>query len=88
MQRKQASTIFIARNQMLKVKTNHKNKYKNNVECRTCGLINETQNHVLDGCLKLLKANRPHPRDYPQMPNDYRHTDNHLRLVMVVVAHC
>ncbi len=35
-----------------------------------------------------LKADRPHPHDYPQTPTDYRHTDNHLRLVMVVVALC
>ena len=31
-----------------------------------------------------LKADRPHPRNYPQMSTDYRHTDNHLRPVMVV----
>ncbi len=30
-----------------------------------------------------LKADRPHPRDYPQMPTNYRHTDNHLRLVIM-----
>ncbi len=36
----------------------------------------------------ILKADRLHPRNYPQMPTHYRHTDNHLRLVMVVVAHC
>ncbi len=35
-----------------------------------------------------LKANRLNLRDYPQTPTDYRHTDNHLRLVIVVVAHC
>ena len=35
-----------------------------------------------------LKANRPHPRDYPQTPTGYRHTDNHLGLVMVVVTRC
>ena len=29
-----------------------------------------------------LKADRPHPRNYPHTPTDYRHTDNHLRLVM------
>ncbi len=23
-----------------------------------------------------LKADRPHPRDYPHTPTDYRHTDN------------
>ncbi len=53
MPRKQASTIFKARSRMLKVKTNYKNKYKNNLKCRACGLIDETQNHVLDECLKL-----------------------------------
>ena len=39
-------------------------------------------------CMTLLKADRPHPRNYPPTPNDYRHTDNHLRLVMVVVVLC
>ncbi len=28
-----------------------------------------------------LKADRPHPRDYPPMPPDYRHTDKTLGLV-------
>ena len=28
-----------------------------------------------------LKADRLHPRDYPHTPNNYRHTDKHLRLV-------
>ncbi len=36
----------------------------------------------------LLKADRPHWRDYQQTPTDYRHTDNHFRLVLVVVALC
>ncbi len=31
-----------------------------------------------------LKADRPHPRNYPHTATDYRHTDKHLRLVMVV----
>ncbi len=35
-----------------------------------------------------LKADRPHPRNYPHTPTDYRHTDNHLRLLTVVVAPC
>ncbi len=35
-----------------------------------------------------LKADRAHPCDYPQTLTDYRHTDNYLRLVMVVVALC
>ncbi len=38
--------------------------------------------------MDITKADRPHPRNYPQTPTDCRHTDNHLRLVMVVVAHC
>ncbi len=33
-----------------------------------------------------LKADRPPTRNYPHMPTDYRHTDNHLRLVMVLIA--
>ncbi len=28
---------------------------------------------------KKIKADRPHPHDYPQRSADYRHTDNHLR---------
>ncbi len=37
------------------------------------------------GCfVQELKADGPHPRDYTQTPTDYRHTYNHLRLVMVV----
>ena len=35
-----------------------------------------------------LKADQPHPCDYPQMPTDCRHTDNDLGLVIVVVALC
>ncbi len=35
-----------------------------------------------------LKADRPHLGDDPQTTTDYRHTDNHLRFVMVVVALC
>ena len=35
-----------------------------------------------------LKADRLHPRDYPHMPTEYRHTDKHLRLVMTLNAHC
>ncbi len=27
-----------------------------------------------------LKADRPHPHNYPPTPTDYRHTDKHLRL--------
>ncbi len=33
-----------------------------------------------------LKADRPHPHNYPPTPTDYRHTDKHLRLVMPLIA--
>ena len=33
-----------------------------------------------------LKADQPHPRDYPHTPTNYRHTDKHLRLVMTPIA--
>ena len=33
-----------------------------------------------------LKADRPHPCNYPHTPTDCRHTDNRLRPVVVVVA--
>ncbi len=36
----------------------------------------------------LIKADRLHPRNYLHTPTNYRHTDNYLRLVMVVVAPC
>ena len=35
-----------------------------------------------------LKADRPHPYNYLHTPTNYRHTDNHPRPVMVVVALC
>ena len=40
--------------------------------------------HIMPG----LKADWQHPRNYPPTPTDYRHTDNHLRMEMVVVALC
>ncbi len=33
-----------------------------------------------------IKANRLHPHHYPYMPPDYRHTDQHLKLVMTLIA--
>ena len=33
-----------------------------------------------------LKADWPHPRNYPHKPTDNRHTDKHLRLVMVLIV--
>ncbi len=35
-----------------------------------------------------LKADRPHPRNYPHTPTNYRHTDKHLTLVMTPNALC
>ncbi len=35
-----------------------------------------------------LKADRPHPRNYPHMQTNYRHTDKHPRLVMTLNALC
>ncbi len=32
-----------------------------------------------------LKADRLHPCNYPHMPTDYRHTDKHLRLVLLLL---
>ena len=34
------------------------------------------------GLTLKLKADRPHLRNYPHVPTDYRHTDKHLRLVI------
>ena len=46
------------------------------------------RNSMLNSCLytKKLKADRPHPHNYLPTHTDYRHSDNHLRLIMVVVA--
>ena len=32
-----------------------------------------------------LKADLPHPHDYPHMLTDYRYTDKHLRLVRLLL---
>ncbi len=34
----------------------------------------------------ILKADRPHPRYYPHTPTDDRHTYQHLRLAMALIA--
>ncbi len=39
-------------------------------------------------CILISKANWLHPCNYLHKPTDYRHTDNHVRLIMVVVALC
>ena len=36
----------------------------------------------------ILKANRPHPRNYQHMPTDYIHIAKYLRLVMTLIALC
>ena len=38
---------------MLDVKTNFKNRHKNNLRCRLCKLDEETQAHVLQYCPEL-----------------------------------
>ncbi len=36
-----------------------------------------------------LKADRPHPCDYPHTPTNYRQADKHLRLVITpIVLYC
>lgn len=47
--REQTSIIFKARNRMIDVKDNYKNKYSDNV-CRLCKQTAETQRHVLEEC--------------------------------------
>ena len=37
---------------------------------------------------KKLKADQPHPRNYPRTPTDYRHIDKHLRLLMTTINYC
>ena len=43
-----------------------------------CTLENKIKDYL------ILKADRPHLRDYPQMPTDYRHTDNHLSIISLL----
>ncbi len=37
--------------------------------------------------MNKIKADRPHPRNYPHTPTGYRHTDKQVRLVMALIAH-
>ena len=48
----QVSTIFKARTRMLDIKNNFRGKY-NNITCRGCGEVNETQEHVLNECKSI-----------------------------------
>ena len=45
-----------------------------------------SSNNVENNYIKKLKADRPHPRNFPHMPTGYRPTDKHLRLVMTPIA--
>ncbi len=55
--RKQASMIFKTRTRMIEAKNNFRNKHKNNMMCRACGLETETQQHILEQCTKLHQNN-------------------------------
>ncbi len=52
------------------------------MSCTISVIYGQKQCHFIINSL-LIKS-QPHPRNYPQTPINYRHTDNHLRLVMVV----
>ena len=56
--KKEASTIFKARTRMIKVKSNYKNMFKNNLNCRACGQAEETQEHILNQCHKIHSNNQ------------------------------
>ena len=64
--RKEASTIFKAKTRMIKVKCNYKNMYKNNLNCRACGHLEESQDHILNQCHKIhtTDQNKVKPEDY------------------------
>ncbi len=55
--KREASTIFRTKTRMIKVKSNFKNMYKNNLHCRACGQTEETQEHVLNQCRVLHTDN-------------------------------
>ena len=43
---------------MIEVKSNYKNKYKNNLTCRACGLEEETQTHLLEECKAIHSTDK------------------------------
>ena len=55
--RKQCSAILRARASMLMVKANHKKTYEPNLLCRSCHKTPETQEHILQDCLKIEQKN-------------------------------
>ena len=54
--RNQTSVIFKARARMLDIKANFKNGNKDNLKCRMCEEEDETQEHILEDCKKLIHA--------------------------------
>ena len=56
--KKEASLIFKARTRMIKVKSNYKNMFKNNLNCRACGQAEESQEHILNQCHKIHSNNQ------------------------------
>ena len=54
--RNQVSIIFKARTRMLNVKSNYKNGNKENLNCRLCEKEEETQEHILENCEKLIQT--------------------------------
>ena len=54
--RLEASTLFKTRSRMLDVKTNYKNKYRDQ-QCRKCNLSEETQQHILEECPEIHQDN-------------------------------
>ena len=54
--RNQTSTIFKARNRMIRIKENYKNEH-DNMECRGCGHKQETLIHVMNTCTAIHTNN-------------------------------
>lgn len=55
--RETTSLIFKARTRMLDIKTNYRNKYKNDLTCRLCKQEEETQEHVFSECEETERMN-------------------------------
>ena len=91
--------IYCVQNQTQPAITNHSNLQNSQAFCGSFGntffFVHRT-NYLLDQTsylyissykfLKKLKADRPPTRNYPHMPDDYRHTDKPLELVVTLIA--
>ncbi len=53
---------------------------------QTLASILEFKKKTVQNLLKIIKADRPHPRNYLHTPTDDRHTYQHLRLAMALIA--